>query len=1426
MSSTESNLMDLVHNQISILISTMKLNSNWSNFTPNSLPLSNLAVDLGLKGYSPVNPQPNIIQHLYSLRFTGNIQNPKEILSPFLFIITNQSTSGPITLAALQSIEKFISSDLLSIHSPHSPAAVDSIAEAISKCSFDPTDSLTDDAILNRILDIIKLILSSNLAKITSDKSASSLIETGLEMACQMRLSPSIRNSAERTIQSAVRCLLLDFKSRYQPGNSEDSSISPSKPSKSPLQDFSASQKPFGDATMSEVIRVLVNLLDPHDTKYTDTIRLAALRILDVALTTAGITLSNIPQIRSTLSDQGCKFLFQLARVESSSLLIMTIRVITVLFDTCKPHLKLQQELFFSFLVERLSPSTQDNAQSFDPFHTWEASVMPPEHPDDHDKLNTSTSGSATPSLAPAKAAKPAYGQTRQLLLETLVHFIHTPNFLSELWLNYDSDIDCDDLFERVLSFTIDGIFPYDNSSLESQLLCLEGVLTFISQVHGTLVNTPSDAHLQYPTNIALTKSRKRIILNGAQKFNSKPKLGLEYLTRHGVIDVEMADESWTKATCDSVAKFLKQCARLDKRLLGDYISRPENSEVLKSFMSLFDFRDLSIADSMRQVLETFRLPGEAQQIARITEVFAEHYFSFAPEGIRSQDSVYVLAYSVIMLNTDLHNPQNRARRMSDEAYKRNLRGVNDGADFDAAMLDDVYHSIRKREIVMPEEHHDQVGFDYAWKEMLVRSRTAGLVRDAHSPNLVKPILEASVRRVLAGLAYAFASFDDSSAIKRVMEAYAHIVYLAHRLQLHLIPDIAFVSLRRAAAVLIGRFDETENEFAQARVPLSGSKDTLTQISVSSHTVQLGSDLRAQLAAWTIFNVILRDVRNVSDSWFDLFDMFLVLFANEMLPESIQTLEDFLGGSTPIPREASGDTHAQENGQGQGKDVARTGNSTSLLSTLSSYLLAPYSSEPHMTQASDEDVDATLHALDCIRICNLEVVYSGLWHLPGSAHSRALSALTDMLDARTTAKLAGVQYNRKGIPPVFVPYDRRTVFLLELLVSISVRNRDATETTWHTVFPLLEKLLAHANVFSTLLTERAAVGLAKLTEGISAHAQLHEELFIAIDLLRSLPPHALLSATDHLVSLVESVLAKADVQNSTEWHLLIALLHCCSGRVSERVLGLLTTIIDQHLSRDSLPAVLDLLTALALHENNAALDMLLTLRREPSWDWEWEQVSALASKLGTLCLQPAKHIRQRAIEGLAAILLEKPRNDLIVFTHIAFPLLENLLRPDVFNRDPTSAGMGNTRSAVTNLVCKVWLLLDLHSLDDEHVERVWLELLDFLDRFMSSSTNSKKMNMVHESILENIKNLLLVMHANGIIDPGTKTDSHSHQLYIKTAERIDLFLQGFVGEVLKDTHQKEQTKQTEHTAETQDNDETNQAQQTHQSHDTGTDTPS
>lgn len=93
----------------------------------------------------------------------------------------------------------------------------------------------------------------------------------------------------------------------------------------------------------------------------------------------------------------------------------------------------------------------------------------------------------------------------------------------------------------------------------------------------------------------------------------------------------------------------------LDKRLLGDYISKPDNIDILKAFFGLFDFKNVSvissnlsslkpdliqkpIAEAMREFLESFRLPGEAQQISRITETFASIYFAAGPGKERSFD--------------------------------------------------------------------------------------------------------------------------------------------------------------------------------------------------------------------------------------------------------------------------------------------------------------------------------------------------------------------------------------------------------------------------------------------------------------------------------------------------------------------------------------------------------------------------------------------------------------------------------------------------------------------------------------------------------------------------------------------------------------------------------------------------------------------
>jgi Sec7-like guanine-nucleotide exchange factor len=80
--------------------------------------------------------------------------------------------------------------------------------------------------------------------------------------------------------------------------------------------------------------------------------------------------------------------------------------------------------------------------------------------------------------------------------------------------------------------------------------------------------------------------------------------------------------------------------------------------QVLDSFTSTFDFSGLSFDVGLRTFLESFKLPGEAQKIDRIINTFGKAYFKNAPDIFANEDAAYILAYSVIMLNTDRHNSQ------------------------------------------------------------------------------------------------------------------------------------------------------------------------------------------------------------------------------------------------------------------------------------------------------------------------------------------------------------------------------------------------------------------------------------------------------------------------------------------------------------------------------------------------------------------------------------------------------------------------------------------------------------------------------------------------------------------------------------------------------------------------------------------------
>jgi brefeldin A-resistance guanine nucleotide exchange factor 1 len=84
--------------------------------------------------------------------------------------------------------------------------------------------------------------------------------------------------------------------------------------------------------------------------------------------------------------------------------------------------------------------------------------------------------------------------------------------------------------------------------------------------------------------------------------FNIKPKNGVAFWEKHGIITPDKAigeDDTDEKRRTRAIAKFLKGSAssgsgRLDKKELGEYISRPDQVELLKAFIGLFDFSGVS----------------------------------------------------------------------------------------------------------------------------------------------------------------------------------------------------------------------------------------------------------------------------------------------------------------------------------------------------------------------------------------------------------------------------------------------------------------------------------------------------------------------------------------------------------------------------------------------------------------------------------------------------------------------------------------------------------------------------------------------------------------------------------------------------------------------------------------------------------------
>ena len=191
------------------------------------------------------------------------------------------------------------------------------------------------------------------------------------------------------------------------------------------------------------------------------------------------------------------------------------------------------------------------------------------------------------------------------------------------------------------------------------------------------------------------------------------------------------------------------------------------------------------------------------------------------------------------------------------------------------------------------------------------------------------------------------------------------------------------------------------------------------------------------------------------------------------------------------------------------------------------------------------------------------------------------------------------------------------------------------------------------------------------------------------------------------------------------------------------------------------------------------------LEMNEAWRAYWSPVFRC---FATQCVNPCREIRQQALVALQRCLLspdlasEDHTEWTNIFGEVLFPLINQLLKPEVYQTDPH--GMSETRVQAAQLLCKTFLHYLVLLSEWEGVMDLWVKIIGIMDRLMNSGQN----DMLVEAVPESLKNILLVMSSGGhLIPPPAQGEDErtpqQKQLWQETWTRLNRFLPALMPEL-------------------------------------------
>jgi brefeldin A-resistance guanine nucleotide exchange factor 1 len=699
------------------------------------------------------------------------------------------------------------------------------------------------------------------------------------------------------------------------------------------------------------------------------------------------------------------------------------------------------------------------------------------------------------------------------------------------------------------------------------------------------------------------------------------------------------------------------------------------------------------------------------------------------------------------------------------DQFKRNLRSANDGKDFKEEYLEEIYRAIKIREIIMPDEHDNDESFEYAWKGLLMKFGHSGDLSLDKSKLYDKYLFENSWLPIITTLSFVFATATDDTVVARIITGFIQAANIAERHSIHGVIDRIIENLSIISTLSSGDLSVPSTNL-EIQIEGDGS------ITVSDLSVPFGSDFKAQMATVTLFRIARACTGMIGQrGWNLIFPTMANLYLYDLIKPSSLFAKSTLSTST-LPLTKPQYIFKR----------SRAGRDVGLFSTISSYL-AGYNDGPQ--EPSDEEVDATYSAIDCVNSCEIGEFFTSISNLD----DKNFVDVVDILISKVP-KLIG---NSDSVIETFSP---TALYFLEMAVRLAMRDSASVEMVGAKVQAALYVYIMKSDGLPDYFLSKIIFYILSLLK--QANDEFVEDLDMILKSISQLDENFLRSSgpilLTTLLDLADGGWSEKHSICSPHYFYILSIL-AQNRQCSQEIYKFLTDIVRRagsYINHDNIKGLIDILGQIAsvnleetkklppkerdieVKKSQKALDTMFALgnliSERANFQGENSTFLDYIDGISKQCANPNTTVRSHAIGYLQRIMLapdlkfEKDQTWLDIFDRVLFPLIQKLLKPEIYELDPK--GMAVTRLQCATLLCKVFLAFIVNTKYDKLILKLWVQLLETLDRLL----NSGQRDSLNESVVEALKNVLLVL--------GSSEFGADAEFWEQTWKHIDSFLPG------------------------------------------------